>query len=128
MKILIKNILATTGLTLITLAIIGTFYRAEMLLISSVYQSLLVNILIHLGLLIVQKMESTYYFVEILWQVVYVLLVLIPSGYLFGWYCATPLWIVVIMGIVIYGFSCFMNIFRTNSDVAFINNQLKHMK
>lgn len=128
MKNLIKNILATTGLTLITLAIIGTIYRAEFLCINSVYQSLLVNITIHLGLLLVQRMESTYYFIEILWQVFYVLLVLIPAGYLFDWYGSAPLWIIVIMGIVIYAFSCFMNIFRVNSQVTIINKQLKSLK
>lgn len=128
MKNLIKNILATTGLTLITLAIIATIYRAELLCISSVYQSLLVNILIHLGLLLVQKMESTYYFIEILCQVSYVLLILIPAGYLFDWYGSAPLWVIVIMGIVVYAFSCFVNIFRVNNNVAMINKQLKQLK
>lgn len=128
MKNLIKNILATTGLTLITLAIIATIYRAELLCISSVYQSLLVNILIHLGLLLVQKMESTYYFIEILCQVFYVLLILIPAGYLFDWYGSAPLWVIVIMGIVVYAISCFVNIFRVNNNVAMINKQLKQLK
>lgn len=128
MKNLIKNILATTGLTLITLSIIGTTYRAEFLCISSVYQSLLVNIIIHLGLLLVQKMESTYYFIEILLQVFYVLLVLIPAGYLFEWYGSVPPWIIVFMGILIYVFSCFLNIFRVNYNVAVINKQLINLK
>lgn len=128
MKNLIKNILATTGLTLITLSIIGTIYRAEFLCINSVYQSLLVNIIIHLGLLLVQKMESTYYFIEILLQVFYVLLVLIPAGYLFDWYGSAPLWIIAIMGILIYVFSCFLNIFKVNYNVAVINNQLINLK
>lgn len=128
MKNLIISILTTTGLTLIILAIIGTMYGAEFLLISSVYQSLLVNIIIHFGLLFVRRMESTYYFIEILWQVFYILLVLIPLGYLFDWYCSTPLWMIVFIGIVIYAFSCFVNIFRVNSNVSAINDQLKSMK
>ncbi len=128
MKNLIKNILATTGLTVIMLAIIGTIYGAQLLCISSIYQLLLVNVIIHLGLLLVQKLESPYYLIEILWQFFYVLLVLIPAGYLFDWYSSTPLWIVVIMGIVMYTFSCVMNIFKINSNVAIINKQLKSLK
>ncbi len=124
MKTLIKNTLATTGLTLLVLSGIATIYGGKYLFISSVFESLLVNALIHSGLLLISKLESKYYFVEILYEVAYVFLVLIPSGYLFGWYSTTPLWIVLLMGVIVYACGCFISIFRVTSDVAAINRQI----
>ncbi|MGL4484723.1 MAG: hypothetical protein ACRCUS_07200, partial [Anaerovoracaceae bacterium] len=94
MKTLITNILATTGLTLLVLGTIATIYGGKYLFISSVFESLLVNAIIHLGLLLINKIESRYFFLEILYEVVYVLLILIPAGYLFDWYSTTPIWVV----------------------------------
>lgn len=128
MKTLLKNILATTSLTLLVLGVIATAYGGKYILISSVFESLLVNVLIHSGLLLVSKLESKYYFVEILYEVVYVLFVLVPSGYLFGWYSTTPLWIVMLMGVIIYVCGCFIQIFRVTSDVTAINRQIQVLK
>lgn len=128
MKTLIKNILATTGLTLLVLGGIATIYGGKYLFISSVFESLLVNALIHMGLLLVSKLENKYYFVEVLYEVAYVFLVLIPAGYLFGWYSTTRLWIVMLMGVVIYVCGCFISIFRVTSDVTAINRQIQVLK
>ncbi len=128
MKTLIKNIFATTGLTLLVLGGVATAFGGKYLFISSVFESLLVNVLIHLGLLVISKFESRYYLLEILYEVAYVFLVLIPAGYLFGWYSTTPLWIVVIMGVVVYAMGCFVSIFRVTSDVKEINRQIQVLK
>lgn len=130
MKPLIKNTLANTlaatGLTVVILALIGTLFGAKYLFISSVFQSLGVNFLIQLGLPVVRKYESNYFIVETLLAIGYVLLVLIPAGFLFDWYGnGTPLWIVILMGIVIYALGCAVDIMRINDDIKFINQKLK---
>jgi hypothetical protein len=126
MQKLIKNILATTGLTLILLALIATLYKAELILISSIYQSFLVNIIIQIGLIFVQKFESKYFMIEILLENGFVLTVLILAGYIFHWYSSTPIWIVALMGVVIYSISYLINSIRIHDDIAFINRQLKN--
>ena len=125
MKILIRNTLATSGLTLIILAVVASIYNGEFIFVRSIYECFLANIIIHIGLLIVKILESKYFLIEILFEVSYVLIVLIVSGFLFHWYNSTPIWIIVLMGIGIYFISCWINIFRINQDITFINRQLK---
>lgn len=128
MQKLVKNTLATTGLTLITLAFTASFFKAECLYIRSVYECLLVNIVIQIGMIFLQKIESKYFMVEVLIQNGFILLILILSGFLFHWYNSTPIWVIVLMGIVIHFISSFINLFRINEDIAYINKQLKERK
>jgi hypothetical protein len=128
MKTIIKNIFATTGMTLLVLSLIAIAYGGKLLCIRTVFESLFVNILINVGLIFVNRIESKYYFIEILYEIAYVLLIILPSGFLFGWYAAIPLWIIALMSVAIYSVSCFINIFRVTSDVEDINRQIKSMK
>lgn len=126
MKTIVKNTLAATGITIVTLAMIGTLFGARFLFISSVFQSLGVNLLIQLGLPVVRKYESHYFIVEASLDIGFILLVLIPAGFMFNWYGnGTPLWMVVLMGIGIYVVGCMINIMRIHDDINFINQKLK---
>ncbi len=128
MQRLIKNTLATTGLTLITLALVATCFQGECIFIRTVYECLLVNILIQVGMIFLQNVESKYFIVEVLLQNGYILTILILAGFLFHWYRSTPIWVLILMGIVIYFISSFINLFRLNEDIAYINKQLKERK
>lgn len=125
MRKIITNIFAATGLTLIILAVIASLYGGEFLFISSVYQALAVNLIIALGLNIIQNIESKYFIIEVFRDVTFTLCILIFAGYLFNWYSSTPILVVIIMGVVIYVISYLINIIKINDDIAFINNRLK---
>ena len=127
-KKVIANILATTALTLITLGTIGTVMGASVLFFRTIFQALAANTLIHTGLLLVRRIESRYAFLEWLYEIGYVLLILIPFGFLFGWYSSTPLWIVICMGIGIYLAGCAVNIIKLNKDIEIINKELERLK
>lgn len=124
MRAQIRNCLATTGLSLILLALVATLNHARFLFVASVYQTLLANILIHLGLSQLKRFESKYYLVEILVEIGYVLAVLIIAGALFGWYSSTPIWMLVIMGILVYFIGGMIQVFYMKSDIELINGQL----
>jgi hypothetical protein len=128
MKNIIRNCLATTGLTLVILAAIASIYQAKFLCINTVYQAFIVNIIIQVGLVLLQKLENKYFIFEIFLEIGYVLVVLAISGFLFGWYSSIPLWVLILMGITIYAISCVINIMRINEDLEFINNHLKLLK
>ncbi|KLU71758.1 MAG: hypothetical protein RHS_2472 [Robinsoniella sp. RHS] len=125
---MMKNCLATTGLSLVLLAFVATLYHARFLFIVSVYQTLVANIFIHLGLALLQHFESKFFIVEIAVEIGYVLAVLILSGYFFGWYSSTPLWVLILLGIAVYLIGCFIGIFRMQTDVEYINQQLELRK
>ncbi len=128
MKNLIKNCFATTGLTLITLAIVASIYGGKFLFVSGVYQSFMANLIIHIGVIILQKFENKYIIIEIFVEVSYVLTILVIFGYLFGWYSSTPLWVIILMGIIVYAISSVIDIMKINQDVVFINEHLKKRK
>lgn len=125
---LIKNCLATTGITLLLLATVATMYQGTVIFISSIYESFVVNIIIHVGLLFVRKLESNYSIIELFLSVGYVLCVLIVAGFVFNWYSSTPLWVVVLMGVCIFAVACIIDLFKINEDIKFINHTLKKRK
>lgn len=125
MKKMIINVMATTGITLIILALIGTLYGAKFLFISGVFKSLGANIVMHLGLIITGKFESKYPILEAILDISYTIVVLIIFGAVFNWYRSTPIWILIIMAVIIYSFGCLMSIFRMREDVKAINELLQ---
>lgn len=128
MKKWLNNCFASTGLTLILIAVIASLYHANFICVTTVYQSFLVNILIYIGLYFLQKYESKYLFLEFLIDILYILGILVPFGFLFHWYSSMPLWVVILLGIVVYLIACFINIIKINEDISFINTQLNLLK
>lgn len=125
MKKKILNCLATTGLSILLLSIAATAYNASFLCVDTVFQIFLANIIIHGGLMFGKGLECTYFYIEILAEIGYVLLVLILLGCLFDWYSSTPLWLLILMGTLVYLAGCLISIFHVREDVDYINNQLK---
>jgi len=121
----ILNITSTTGVTLIILAIIGTLSGAKFLLINSVFQSLVANIVIHLGYILTRKLESEYVILEAALDIGYTVIVLIILGFIFHWFTSTPIWMLVIMSIVIYIVGLLLSIFRIREEIDTINRLLK---
>jgi len=125
MKKFIRNCLATTGMTLAMLAVIATCYGGQFIFVSSIYQSLLANIIIHFGFQLLKIFESKYFMLEVLLEMSYVFVVLGICGFLFQWYSSTPIWLVAIMGVIVYTVGCAMNAKIINDDVKIINQQIK---
>ncbi|BCJ93743.1 hypothetical protein acsn021_13120 [Anaerocolumna cellulosilytica] len=125
MRRTIINIMSTTGITLVLLSFIGMLSGAKVICISSVFQSLAANIVIHLGYLLTRKFESKYIVVETALDIGYAIIVLISFGCIFHWYTSTPLWMLIIMSILIYIVGLLLNIFRIRKEIDTINTLLK---
>ncbi len=126
MKKLIINIMASTGITLIVLAIIGTLFSAKFLFISSVFQSLGANIVIHLGFLLTSKFESKYAALEVALDIGYTIIVLTIFGAVFDWFTnGTPIWVLVIMAVLIYLLGLLISMYRMRVDINNINKLLR---
>jgi hypothetical protein len=117
--------MATTGITLVILAVIAALYGARFIFVSSVFQSLGANIVIHLGYLLTGKFESEYAALESALDIGYTIVILIIFGYIFKWFSSTPIWILVIMAVVIYLFGMLLSIFRMREEINAINALLK---
>lgn len=124
MKSKITLCLATTGLALIFLTLVASLYHGHFLCLSTVYEIFLSNIIIHLGLTLLEHFESPYYLVEILIEVGYILVILILFGFTFNWFSSIPIGVLILIGIATYIIGCFIDIFRTTSTLSMINKQL----
>jgi hypothetical protein len=125
MRRTILNITSTTGVTLIMLALIGTLSGAKFIFISSVFESLVANIVIHLGYFLTRKFESEYVVLEAALDIGYTIIVLVIFGFIFHWFTSTPLWMLVIMSIVIYIAGLLLSAFRIREEIYTINRLLK---
>lgn len=124
MKNAIRNCLITTGLALILLAIVATIYNGQVIFIESIYQIFIANTVINIGLAFIKQFESKYFLIEIFMEIGSVIVILIISGFVFDWYSSIHVWILIIMGIVVYLIGIWIDVFRIKNDIRFINNQL----
>ena len=128
MRKIIVNILATTGIALVVLAVIAAIYDAKFLLINAVFQTLGATIVIHLGLLLTRKFESNYPLLEAAIDIAWTVPVLISAGAVFGWYSSTPIFVLIIMGAMIYLIGIVLRMVRVRADIAEINSLLQRRK
>lgn len=128
MKKIAVNILCSTAITLLILAILGAVSGARFLLINSVLQSFLVNIVIHIGLLFTHRFESSYAILEFMLDIGYMEVVVIIFGAVFSWYGSTPIWVLVIMTTMIYIIGVSLNMVQMRQEIEEINKLLQKRK
>ncbi len=122
------NIFATTGLSLILLSIIATFYSAEFLCIETVFQVLLLNVVVHLILLLMYKIEIKYLAVEVVLEIILTVAVSLLFGAVFHWYTSTPLFVLVLMSMAVYVISIILNILHMKQEANEINELIRIIK
>lgn len=126
MKRIVVNMMSTTGVSLVILALMGTFSGAKFLCIDSVLQTFGANVVIHLGLILTKKFESKYLVLESFVDISYTIGILIAFGFVFDWYPYTPVWVLAIMAVVVYLIGFATNIFRMREDVKIVNELLQN--
>ena len=124
----IMNIMFTTGTALMLLAVFAVINGGKAIFVETFFQILGANIVIHLGLILTKKFESSYAILEFLLDISYTIVVLVVFGIVFNWYSSTPVWYLVIMAVVIYTFGVFINILRTQKDANELNKLLQKHK
>lgn len=122
------NIFATTGLSLVLLSIIATLYDAEFLCVKTVFQVFLLNVVVHLILLLMYKIEIKYLVIEIAIEVFLVVALSLLFGTIFNWYTSTPLLVLALMSIAIYVISIILNILHMKQEADEINELIQITK
>lgn len=128
MKRNIVNIFATTGISILLLSIVALFYKAEYLYLKTVFQVLGVNIIVHLGLVLIQKLPIKYALLKNVLDVILITGTLLVFGVLFDWFTSTPVWVLVIMGIVMYMLSLFLDVLQMKKEAQEINELIRKRK
>lgn len=125
MKKITVNIFATTGISLLLLAIVAMLFQAKCIYLQTVFQVLGANSVIHFCLLFVSKLEMKYAILEVFLDMVLIISMLIIFGSVFHWFTSTPIWILSAMGFVIYLLSVFLNLFYMRQEAREINALIK---
>lgn len=119
MKKMLTNIFATTGFSLVLLTVIAVFFKVHWLLLITIFQVLLANILIHLSLLIRQKWELQSAFLALLIDIVIINGIVFLLSKVFSWNVGN--WVLLLIGSVLYLISRLLDLFYLNQEAREIN-------
>lgn len=119
------NIFATTGISLILLSVIATFYSAEFLCIETVFQVFLVNVITHLILLLIYKIEMKHLIIAVAMDIIPVVTIPLLFGAIFNWYTSTPIFVLILMSIAVYVLSVILNILHMKREANEINKLIQ---
>jgi len=122
------NILVTTGAAVVLLSVFGVSVGYKYLFHRTILEILGANVIINLGHLLIRKFESPYIILEYLLDIIYITVVLITFGIIFGWFLTMPVWYLIVMAVVVYAFTVFANIIRNRKDVKELNELLQKRK
>ena len=125
MKKMLTNIAATTGITLVVLSVVALCYNATLICISAVFQSLFLNILIYIGLYVLEHFEYRYPVLETGSKLLYVMALVLVIGRMFGWYEYISVAVLSLMTVIIFSVCVCLDMVRLMDEVKEINSLLK---
>lgn len=125
MKKIVLNIMAMTGITLTILALVALCYDATVIFISAIFQALLLNVIIYIGLYILKRFEYRYPIVETFVKLAYVLILVLASGWFFGWYENMSAVVLGLMTLVIFVICVVLDAISLIDEVKDINGLLE---
>ncbi len=121
MKKMILNIMATTGISLVALSLVATLYDGSLICIDTIFQVLGLNVIIYIGLYFMEFIEYRYAMLETGLKLIYVIMLVLISGWLFGWYNNLSGTVLVLMTIAIFVVCVCLDAVNLLSEVKSIN-------
>ena len=122
----IVNILATTGISLLLLSVVALSFHASCIYLETMFQAFGVNIITHLGIACIKKIELRNSFTEIVLEITFIVCELLVFGRLFHWFTSLSFLLLVCMGTVIYFISFFLNLLQMKQEAKEINLLIKN--
>ena len=125
MKKNIVNILATTGISLLLLSVAALSFHASCIYLETVFQAFGVNVIAHLGIMFINRMELRNIFTETVLEITFIVCVLLVSGRLFQWFTSLSFLPLACIGIILYIISLFLNLLQMKQEAKEINFLIK---
>ena len=124
MKSTVLNIVFTYGASITILSLFSLFIGLETITVIMVFELLGANIIMHLGILLLHKLETPYLFLEYIIDTIYIIIVLIIFWKIFNWYLI-PFWLIVASAVVVYIFTIILEFKTCQKETKMINELLK---
>jgi hypothetical protein len=128
MKKTVVNTMATAGAALAALAIFAVIIGGKSIYVHTILEILAANMVIHVGLFLIWKFESSYAVLAYFLDISYLIAVLVVFGVIFDWYSSVPVWVLVIIGLAIYLFGLCTNMVRIRKDLKEMDELLQRRK
>lgn len=125
MRKFMVNIFATTGISILLLSMTALLFQAKYICVETVFQVLGTNIMVHIGLNFLGKLEMKDTILEIALDLALITGMLVVFGSVFHWYTSTPIWILVVMGVVLYIVSSLLHLLCMKREAQEINALIK---
>lgn len=128
MKKVVLNMMASTGIILLVLSVVAMMYGGKAICINTIFEVTMLSILIHLGFLVIRRIDIQYPVLEIMTDISYTLIITLIAGAVFRWYRSTPVWVLIVMVFVVYAVGYLIDLYRTKEEVRAINELLQNRK
>ena len=125
MKKLITNILATTGIVLLVLSVVALCYGGTVIFINTVFQILAVNTVVYLGLYLIGVLDLRYPILETGVKLVFILGIVLLTGWLLGWYEFVSIAVLGIMTVIVMIVCVCLDMLSLRTEVKEINELLE---
>ncbi len=125
MKKMISNILATTGIVLLVLSVVALCYGGTVIFINTVFQILVVNTVVYLGLYLLELIEFRYPILETGVKLLYILGIVLLTGWLLGWYEFVSVVVLGIMTVIVMIVCVCLDTLNLRTEVKEINELLE---
>ena len=128
MKALIVEILATTAVALVILALFFSAFPFEPDFARTVLLCLGVNIIVQVGRALIQLIEMRHLALEVVLEILYICGVLVVFGLVSDVTDVTPIPILIILGALTHIVAVFLNVARDRHDSMEINKLIQRRK
>jgi uncharacterized membrane protein YqhA len=128
MKKTVVNTMATTGAALVALTIFAVIIGGISIYVHTILEILAANIVIHFGLFLIRKFESSYAALAYFFDISYLIADLVVFGVIFDSYSSVPVWVLIIVGVAIYLYGLFTNMVRIRNDIKEMDELLQKRK
>ena len=125
MKKFMINAFATTGISLIMLSFVALAFHAKCIYLETVFQVFVVNVLSHLLIILIRKMDFRSNCLEMTLELISLESEILIFGWLFHWFTRVSVAILVIMGGMIYVISLFLNLLQMKQAAKEINSLIQ---
>ena len=124
-KKIINDIMFVTGSALVILAVFSLLFNVEIGFVPTIFEIFAANVVIILGLFLLEKFELRNIIMEYLVDISYIIVVLVVFGLIFNWYSAIPVWLLIAMAVVIYIFAMIFTAAKLKRDAEELNKLLQ---
>lgn len=122
------NALATTALSIFLMCLVAIIKDFTLMGIVVPFEILLVNLLAHIGFILLDKINMRYKILNYIAMLVYLIGIIIGFGFLFKWFIVNEIWIVCVVGVAVFIIALVIDIVKINRDASKINSSLQELR